>query len=93
MRLDLSLSPPAAFVMADRRPRGGGASAAPLITACTSPGPEKSAVRIYRFTLDWLCHIFAPAINTFTAGLMPLWGINKVTADKMRPRFREGEDW
>lgn len=50
------------------------------------PGPEKSTLRIYRFTLDWLSHICTP-INTFTALLMPLLGINKVTADKMRLRF------
>lgn len=50
------------------------------------PGPEKSTARIYRFTLDWLSRICTP-INTFTALLMPLLGINKVTADKMRLRF------
>lgn len=51
-----------------------------------SPGPEKSTARIYRFTLDWPSRIWTP-INTFTALLMLLLGINKVTADKMRLRF------
>lgn len=57
-----------------------------LITGPARPGPEKSAARIYRFTLDWLSHI-CTLINTFTALLMPLLGINKVTSDKMRLRF------
>lgn len=57
-----------------------------LITGLHLLAHEKSTARIYRFTLDWLSRICIP-INTFTALLMPLLGINKVTADKMRLRF------
>lgn len=53
------------------------------------PGPEKSTVRIYRSTTDWLPHICTP-INTFTPLLMPLLGINKVRQDMAKKQAGQG---